>query len=276
MNYLSVRRRRQALSSVYGFIVVYTLIVVGLGAFSAVMYANANLESSHQRAGQIDSMRHLEHLTLTLTPGSLIVLNDGLITSQLAYLHLVYPSTSTDSRIATTLSVNFSLSLSVSPSVARVAVVTDLGDVFWAGGALGGPFTVTFDAAGLSASLSTGRLAIVDGTSYSLSQLPKTIAWAGRTVHNYSFTVGFPSGEGSRVGWSDTRGLVSARAGRLVVSQAGLIVADYHPQYLLTIIGGLGISTTPGSPASDGYFSDGTTVKVQTNYAQDTVPNQSR
>ena len=140
MNYLCVRRRREALSSVYGFIVLYTLIVVGLGAFSAVMYANANLESSHQRAGQIDSMRHLEHLTLTLTPGSVIVLNDGLITSQLAYLHLVYPSTSTDSRVATTLSVNSTLSLSVSPSVARVAVVTELGDVFWAGGASGGPF----------------------------------------------------------------------------------------------------------------------------------------
>src|SRR5437899_3647718 len=215
MKYPGVRRRKQALSSVYGFIVVYTLIVVGLGAFSAVMYANANLESSHQRAGQIDSMRHLEHLTLTLSPGSLIVLNDGLITSQLAYLHLTYPSTSTDSRIATTLSVNSTLSLQVSPSVSRVAVVTELGDVFWTGGAGGGPFTVTFDAAGLSASLSNGTLAIVDGTSYSLSQLPKTIACAGRTVHNYSFTVGFASGEGSRVGWSDTSGLVSASAGRL-------------------------------------------------------------
>ena len=276
MNYLSVRRRRQALSSVYGFIVLYTLIVVGLGAFSAVMYANANLESSHQRAGQIDSMRHLEHLTLTLTLGSVVVLNDGLITSQLAYLHLVYPSTSTDSRIATTLSVNSTLSLSVNPSVARVAVVTDLGDVFWAGSALGGPFTVTFDAAGLSASLSNGTLARVDGTSYSLSQLPKTFSWAGRTVHNYSFAVGFHTGVGSRVGWSDTRGLVSARAGRLVVSQAGLIVADYQPQYLLSIVAGSGISTTPNAPAADGYFNAGTTVKVQTNYAQDTVFNQSR
>src|SRR5256712_2679702 len=276
MNYLCVRRRREALSSVYGFIVLYTLIVVGLGAFSAVMYANANLESSHQRAGQIDSMRHLEHLTLTLTPGSVIVLNDGLITSQLAYLHLVYPSTSTDSRVATTLSVNSTLSLSVSPSVARVAVVTELGDVFWAGGASGGPFTVTFDAAGLSASLSTGTLATVDGTSYSLSQLPKTFSWAGRTVHNYSFTVGFPTGVGSRVGWSDTRGLLSARAGRLVVSQAGLIVAGSQPQYWLPIMPGSEILTTPKSPAADGYFNAGTTVKVQTNYAQDTVFNQSR
>src|SRR2546428_4405177 len=136
MNYLSMRRRRHALSSVYGFIVLYTLIVVGLGAFSAVMYANANLESSHQRAGQIDSMRHLEHLTLTLTPGSVIVLNDGLITSQLAYLHIVSPSTSTDSRVATTLSVNSSLSLSLRASVARVAVVTELGNVFWTGSVL--------------------------------------------------------------------------------------------------------------------------------------------
>src|SRR5438445_1378492 len=276
MKYPGVRRRKQALSSVYGFIVVYTLIVVGLGAFSAVMYANANLESSDQRAGQIDSMRHLEHLTLTLTPGSVIVLNDGLVTSQLAYLHLVYPSTSADSRIATTLSVNSTLSLSVSPSVARVAVVTDLGDVFWAGGAAGGPFIVTFDAAGLSASLSNGTLATVDGTSYSLSQLPKTFSWGGRTLHSYSFTVGFPTGVGSRVGWSDTRGLVSARAGRLVVSQAGLIVADYQPQYLLSIVAGSGISTIPNSPAADGYFNAGTTVKVQTNYAQDTVLNQSR
>src|SRR3989442_9286432 len=139
MKYPGVRRRKQALSSVYGFIVVYTLIVVGLGAFSAVMYANANLESSRHRAGQIDAMQHLEHLTLTLSPGSVIVLNDGLITSQLAYLHLVSPSTSTDSRVATTLSVNSSLSLSLRTSVARVAVVTELGNVFWTGSVLGGP-----------------------------------------------------------------------------------------------------------------------------------------
>src|SRR5207245_1411045 len=119
-------------------------------------------------------------------------------------------------------------------------------------------------------------LTTVDGTNYSRSQLPKTFDWAGRTVHNYSFTVGFPSGPGSRVGWSYTRGLVSARAGRLVVSQAGLIVADYQPQYHLSIVGGSGISTTPNSPAADGYFNDGTTVKVQANYAQDTVLNQSR
>src|SRR5947208_4342 len=265
MNYLSVRRRRYALSSVYGFIVLYTLIVVGLGAFSSVMYANANLESSHQRAGQIESMRHLEHLALSLTPSSVIVLNDGLVTSQLAYLHLVYPSTSTDSHIAMALSVNSTFSFSVAPSVTRVAVVTELGDVFWVGGATGGPFTVTFDAAGLSASLSNDTLATVDGTGYPLSQLPKTFSWAGMTVHSYSFTVGFPTGGGSRVGWSDTRGLVSARAGRLVVSQAGLIVADYQPQFLLSIVAGSGILTTPKSPTTDGYFNAGTTVKVQSN-----------
>ena len=271
-----MQRRRQALSSVYGFIVVYTLIVVGLGAFSAVMYANANLESSHQRASQIDSMRHLEHLTLTLTSGSVIILNDGLITSQLSYLHFVYSSTSTDSRITTTLSINSTLSLSVSPYVARVAIVTELGGVFWTGGAGGGPFTVTFDVAGLTPSFSNSTLVTVDGTSYSLSQLPKTFNWAGRTVHNYSFTVGYPSSRGSRVGWSDTRGLASARAGRLIVSQAGLKVADYQHQYLLSIVGGSGISTIPNSPAADGYFNDGTTVKVQANYAQGIVVNQSR
>src|SRR5207245_10467697 len=192
-----------------------------------------------------------------------IVLNDGLITSQLAFLHLVYPSTSTDSRIAPTPPVNSTLSLSVHPSVARVAVVTDLGDVFWAGSALGGPFTVTFDAAGLSASLSNGTLARVDGTSYSLSQLPKTFSWAGRTVHNYSFAVGFHTGVGSRVGWSDTRGLVSARAGRLVVSQAGLIVADYQPQHLLSIVAGSGIPTTPNSPAAHAHLNARPSLQLQ-------------
>ncbi len=271
-----MRFGRRALSSVYGFIVVYTLIVVGLGAISAVMYSNANLESSHQRANQIDSMRTLEHLTLTLIPGSVIILNDGLITSRLAYVHIVYPSTSTDSRMASTLSVNSSLSLSVSPSVARVAVVTELGNIFWVSDTLGGPYTVTFDAAGLIPSLSNATLVSVDGTSYSFSQLPKTFSWPGRTAHIYSFAVGFPSGSGSRVGWSDTRGLASARAGRLTVSQAGVIVADYQPQYLLSIVGGSGISTTPNSPAADGYFNEGTTVKVQTNYARDTVLGQSR
>src|SRR5207245_4070964 len=159
-----------------------------------------------------------------------IVLNDGLITSQLAFLHLVYPSTSTDSRIAPTPPVNSTLSLSVHPSVARVAVVTDLGDVFWAGSALGGPFTVTFDAAGLSASLSNGTLATVDGTSYSLSQLPKTFSWAGRTVHSYSFTVGFPTGVGSRVGWSGARGLIGSSAGGVCFSGSALVIADSYQQ----------------------------------------------
>jgi len=268
---------RRALASVYGFIVVYTLIVAGLGAISAIMDANARLEAAHQMANDIQSKRSIEHLTLALLSSSVVITNDGLMTSQLVYLHLVLPSTSTDTPLASTLSPESSLSITIPPSVTHAAVVTVIGNVFWTGPtSSAGNYTVTFDIAGLSSAISNGALLTVDNQNYSLPQLPKSFSWSPLTTHSYSYAAGFLTGTGSRVGWSDTRGLATTRVGQVVVSQSGLILADYEPQYLLTILGGSGISTTPASPAGDGYYNQGTTVQVSTNYTWNTVAQQTR
>src|SRR5439155_12258714 len=55
-----------------------------------------------------------------------------------------------------------------------------------------------------------------------------------------------------------------------------LVVADYRPEFLLSIVAGSGILTTAEAPATDGYSYVGATVTVQSNYAQVTVLNQSR
>ncbi len=270
-------RKKRALSSVYGFIVVYTLIVAGLGAYSAVMDANEALDSSRQRADQIESMRPLEHLTITLGPDYASVLNDGLIPSNLAYLHTISASTSTDVRLGDKLSVDSSLSLPIPSSAYRVAVVTGLGNVFWAGTNLqAGNYSVIFDVNGLPPSFSGSTPLTVDGSAFSFSQLPKTFSWLPNSVHSYSYVQGFPSLGGTRIGWADTRGLRSTRTGQFAASQSGLVLADYGTQYLLTTSGGSNVAFAPQSPTGDGYFNQGSSVRVSTDYTWGVTPMQSR
>jgi hypothetical protein len=128
------RRDRAALSSVYGFIMIYLLAIASLQAISMSLSSSQNAESAAQRAGQVAQMRSLEHLRVGISrAGDVTIANDGLIPSSLSLLLMRNSSLSRELLLRQSLPVGASVVLSTKPAPSfpsSVAVVTSLGNVF--------------------------------------------------------------------------------------------------------------------------------------------------
>jgi hypothetical protein len=269
----------RGLSSVYGFIVIYLITIAALEASSSTIGSLVSLQASHDRADQLESVQKIEHLSLTFSNGTLTVTNDGLVFSTVRYIHLTLASSSSDLALNQKMSVGQILQLGVRTATA-ISAVTSLGNVFWVSSptqvSVSGTakYAIVFDATGVSSGAS--QVLTVDGRSYTLSQLPLTFNWASGETHTFAYSAGIPSGTGTRVGWSDTRGLSTSQSGQIAVNQSGQVIADYLTQYYLTVVGGGNVATNPPSPMSDGWFNSGTTVYVTTDKVWGLVSNQSR
>ena len=161
-----------------------------------------------------------------------------------------------------------------------MGVVTALGNVFWENPALavqastpGTTVQMTFTASGDSAFASNPVL-VVDGTSYTQSQLPATMTWFVGTTHTYAWQ-SLPEGTGTRVGASVT-GSAQSQSGTISAASAGSIAATFTTQYLLTITGGSGVTVSPASPTGDGYYPAGTGVQITAPNVWNVVAGQSR
>ncbi len=268
---------RRGLSSVYGFIAIYLLTIAALEASSSTIGSIVSLQASHDRADQLDSVQKIEHLTLKLSNGTVLVTNDGLVPSTVKYLHLTLSTSSSDLSINQKLSVGQTLQLTTQTASA-ISAITSLGNVFWTSSPAPpqeiGKFALTFDATGVSSG--SGQILSIDGTAYSLGQLPLTFNWANGEVHAFAYISGIPAGTGTRIRWSDTRGLSTSQGGQIVVTQSGQVIADYLTQNYLTIVGGGGLASNPPSPTGDGWFNSGATVYVTSSDVWNVIANQSR
>ena len=125
---------RRALSSVYGFIMIYLLVMASLQAISISLSSGQGAEEAAQQAAQVEQMRSLEHLKVGLARGgNVTVTNDGLIPSALSLLLLQNSSVSRVLQVQDSLAVGASIAFptgSGDPFPSSVAVVTSLGDVF--------------------------------------------------------------------------------------------------------------------------------------------------
>jgi len=170
-------RRREGLSSVYGFIVLFTLLMAGIGAALTIMDSQASVWNAQDRARQIQASQQTEHLALSINGTSLTIQNVGLIPSQIAYLYQRSETSSADERIDTSLQEGSNLTIPLASGMSTFAVVTSLGNVFWAyNSTQSHPITVsvTFDASGLDPSYGPSTILTVDGTPYLYSDMPKT------------------------------------------------------------------------------------------------------
>src|SRR5438132_172051 len=209
--------------------------MAGLGAYTSALGSFDSLQQADQKAHDLQAMQKVEHLSLRVGSDTLFVLNDGLVPSSLAYVHLTFPSGSTDKKIERKLPVGSSVSIPLS-NASSVVIVTSLGNVFAPslGSFLGvAQFTITFDRSGVSSSDGAMKILSVDSATYNSSELPLTFSWGQGEVHSYSYSRSISSGFGARVGWSDSRGLSVAREASFAVVRSGQIVADYLAQYLL-------------------------------------------
>ncbi len=125
------RRRRAGLSSVYGFIMIYLLVIASLQAISLSVSSSQGAEAAAQQAGQVEQMRSLEHLRVGMARGgNVTITNDGLIPSSLSLLLLQNSTASRELPIEDSLPVGASIVVDSGSFPSTVAVVTDLEDVF--------------------------------------------------------------------------------------------------------------------------------------------------
>ena len=114
--------------------------------------------------------------------------------------------------------------------------------------------TVTFSASGLSSDAS-GTVLVVDGTSYTYSDLPVSFTWDAGTKHTFEWKSPVSAASGKRYVWTSTSGLSTRRSGTITVpNNGGTVSASYKTQYKLTVQSGSGGTTSP-SPGSYWYDS---------------------
>lgn len=133
---------RRAVSSVYGFIVIYLLVMASLQAISLALSAGEGADEAAQRAQQVDQLRTVERLAVTLSGGNLTVTNDGLIPSSLSSMLLRNSSVSRVVSLDDSLPVGASVVEDLAASMpfpTTAAVVTTLGNVFEATVSSAGP-----------------------------------------------------------------------------------------------------------------------------------------
>ena len=263
--------RRRGLSSVYGFIVIFTLLMAGFAAALTIMDSQASVWNAQDRARQIETSQQAERLSLSLNGTLLTVQNVGLAPAQLSYLLQQGASTSRDLRIGDLLQEGSNLTIPVTSGMIKFAVITASGNVFWLSNSTdpqsqAATVPITFDASGLDPSYGSSSILTVDGVSLQFSALPKTFEWSPGSTHTYSYADGFANGQGSRVGWSYARGLSPTISGSVKASLAGSIIATYGQQFLLSVSGGFGVQFV-GSPSGDGWYGAGTTAQVRSTYS---------
>ena len=90
---------------------------------------------------------------------------------------------------------------------------------------------VTFSASGLGSDVS-GVVLVVDGTTYSYSQLPVILTWDAGSTHSFAWAEAVNSTiAGKRYVWVSASGLSTSRGGSIVAECNGSVTASYKAQY---------------------------------------------
>jgi hypothetical protein len=261
-------RRRRAISSIYGFIMIFLLSMASIQTWSSAVGSMASIDGASEQGHQLQEMQSIERLALSESGGNLTITNDGSVSSTILYLRLVGNNDSKSIPLDVGIPVGGSLTEPVS-SVFTVEVVTSLGNVFvlsrgadplgsvWAGGTvlLGGPneaqiFRSPFDS-----------------SSFYLAEGPGVYAFSvsGSLLWSFDSGVGFvtdvlPLQNGDvyvSVGYQPG----SNNAELFELSSDGTVMATYSVRLLETPSGPAGdpsFAVTKGDDASyafyDGWF----------------------
>ncbi len=122
---------RKGLSAVYGFVVIYLLIMAGLSAISNVANSQVAVQQSNDRARQLDSLRSSERLEVQYSNGTVSVRNDGSVLSTLEDLVTRASSGTVVAPLGVQLPVGGNVTLLAPASAEEVGVLTASGNLFW-------------------------------------------------------------------------------------------------------------------------------------------------
>jgi hypothetical protein len=123
---------RRALSSVYGFIVIYLIIIAGLYAIQNIVDSQSILNSSLSRQEHLSSERMQERIKVSLLNNSINVENLGTVPSEIRYLIEQFDSSVVMRNVSLTLYPNSISSIKIDSNVKNAGVITSFGNTFTA------------------------------------------------------------------------------------------------------------------------------------------------
>ena len=119
----------KAISSVYGFILIFLLSMASIQTWSSAVGAMESIQGASDQSHQLQQLQGIEHLSLSKTDGNLTVTNDGQVPSTLEFLRLVGQNSSRTVEVDAPVAVGQSVVEPV-PAGYAVEAVTSLGNVF--------------------------------------------------------------------------------------------------------------------------------------------------
>jgi hypothetical protein len=115
-------------------------------------------------------------------------------------------------------------------------------------------YLITFDQTGVGVDF-TGNVVNIDGSDYSVADLPIAFWWDEGSFHGFSFyspLVVTPNTK--QYVWESTTGLSILQGDSLSITTAGSVTGSYKIQYYLTV-------TSPyGTPGGEGWYDSGSTA----------------
>jgi len=122
-------RRRKAISSIYGFIMIFLLSMASLQTWSSAVSSMTSIEGASNQSHELQQMQSIEHLSLSESGSNLTINNNGQVRSTVQFLRLVGPNDSRSIALDMGIAVGSSATEPI-PSGYAVEVVTSLGNVF--------------------------------------------------------------------------------------------------------------------------------------------------
>jgi len=122
-------------------------------------------------------------------------------------------------------------------------------------------YKITFNAQGLGSD-AEGTVLVVNGNSYSYSQLPVTVdVPAGQSVSYSFYSPIYSTINGKRYVWVSTSGLDTAQSATFTPTQSGSVIGNYAIQYALTMsVYPSGAGST--SPSGITWYNAGSSVRI--------------
>ncbi len=97
---------------------------------------------------------------------------------------------------------------------------------------------ITFDQSGVGTDF-TGTLVTIDGTGYTVTDLPQAFTWNEASDHSFGFASPLTVDAGKQYVWTSTTGLSTAQSGTVTVpATSGSVTATFGTQYFLTVDNG--------------------------------------
>ena len=129
---------------------------------------------------------------------------------------------------------------------------------------------ITFDTAGLSSDF-TGTVLIVDGTNYTVTQLPVFFAWTIGSNHTFAYQSPLlVIANSKQYVWTGTSGLSILQNDTITLTTFGSIIGQYKTQWWITV------SSSHDSPTASSWVDSGSSFNTSVTSPTEIVTNSSQ